>query len=117
LKNHFSVEHGEVIWLDKSAVMTPVDDQRAQVVMGLMRQSQAYCGVFRLEEMSALFPDCKSEGSAALAPLVRGDTLLGILAVGSADSRRYDSEVGTLFLEYLADVLMSLPCMDSKDSA
>jgi uncharacterized protein YigA (DUF484 family) len=117
LKNYFSVEHGEVIWLDKSAVMTPVDDQRAQVVMGLMRQSQAYCGVFRSEEMSALFPDCKSEGSAALAPLVRGDTLLGILAVGSADSKRYDSEVGTLFLEYLADVLMSLPCMDLKDSA
>jgi len=84
-------------------------------VTGLLKQSQAYCGVLRLEEMRALFPDCDSEGSAALAPLMRGDTLLGTLAVGSKDTRRYDSEVGTLFLEYLADVLICLPSLDPKD--
>jgi uncharacterized protein YigA (DUF484 family) len=48
---------------------------------------------------------------------MRGDTLLGALAVGSKDSRRYDSEVGTLFLEYLADVLMCLPSLDPNDPA
>jgi len=117
LKTHFDVEYGEVIWLDDSAPTAPADDERTGTVTGLLRQSQAYCGIFRLEEMQALFPDCDSEGSAALAPLVRGETLLGALAVGSKDSRRYDSEVGTVFLEYLADVLMCLPSLDPKDPA
>jgi len=115
LTTHFAVEYGEVIWLDDSAPTEPAENERAVIVTGLLKQSQAYCGVFRLEEMRALFPDCDSEGSAALAPLMRGDTLLGTLAVGSKDTRRYDSEVGTLFLEYLADVLICLPSLDPKD--
>ena len=117
LKTHFAVEYGGVIWLDDSAPTEPAESERAAIVTGLLRQSQAYCGIFRSEEMQALFPDCDSEGSAALAPLMRGDTLLGALAVGSKDSRRYDSEVGTLFLEYLADVLICLPPLDPKDLA
>jgi len=47
---------------------------------------------------------------------MRDDALIGCLAVGSRDVRRYDGDVGTLFLEYLADVLMRLPCLDTKDA-
>jgi len=116
LKNHFAIEFGELLWLEESLSVDPIDGERAAVVSGLLRQSQAYCGVFRSEEMTALFPDCLTEGSAALAPLMRNDTLIGCLAVGSSDVRRYDGDVGTLFLEYLADVVMRLPCLDTKDA-
>ena len=59
--------------------------------------------------MTALFAHCHSEGSAAIVPLVRNERLVGVLAVGSSNVHRYESHVGTLFLDYIADVIMHLP--------
>jgi len=63
----------------------------------------------RAEEMSALFAVDIGEGSAAVAPLLRGGALLGVVAVGSNDPHRYQSDDGTVFLEFLAGVILRLP--------
>lgn len=67
--------------------------------------------------MTALFPACRSEGSAAIAPLLVEGQLLGALAVGSSDVHRYDNLVGTLFLEHLAEVIAHLPCVGARPAA
>jgi hypothetical protein len=42
--------------------------------------------------------------SAAVVPLVKGDTL-GLLAIGSYDPNYFQSSQGTLFLSYVGEVL------------
>ena len=47
-------------------------------------------------------------GSAALIPLVESDhstTCYGMLAIGSQDHMRFRSDMGTMFLKHLGDVL------------
>jgi uncharacterized protein YigA (DUF484 family) len=59
--------------------------------------------------MNALFGADTAEGSAALST-IRGDqNLMGAIAVGSLDSQRYRAGDGTLFLDYLAEVIGQLP--------
>ena len=72
----------------------------------LFRQPGPVCGVYRPEEYETLFPEsCLSEpGSVALVPL-RLPSLEAILAIGSNNPQRFLPEKGTLFLEYIGDVL------------
>jgi uncharacterized protein YigA (DUF484 family) len=74
---------------------------------GLFRGHKAVCGTLREEELEFLFPEGSGVGSAALAPL--GDEgSLGLIAVGSSDANRYNSQVDTLFLTHIADILVKL---------
>lgn len=115
LIDFFGVEYAAHIWLgqDAATLADAVEDDtgRLTTLQGLLRRQRAYCGVFRSDEMAALFPACDAEGSAAIAPLEVEGQLVGALAVGSSDVNRYDSTVGTLFLEYLAEVITRLPCL------
>lgn len=118
LRDRFGVEYACQIWFSAAAPwldhLPEIDSGRENVVAGLLKRGQAFCGVFRAEEMSALFPGCTSEGSAAIAPLIIEDTLVGALAVGSSDVRRYDGDVGTMFLEHLAEVIVRLPFVERQ---
>lgn len=118
LKTHYPVDHVCLLWFDSATTLDGqlpnCSEDRQQVLWGLLRPERAYCGIFRAEEMQALFPGVQSEGSAALAPLGSSGEPLGILAVGSEDTDRYDSEVGTVFLEHLAEVLMALPLLEAS---
>ena len=75
----------------------------------LIGQGESFSGVLRPEEMNALFASDASQGSAALSPIRNGSDILGVLAVGARDSARYRQEDGTIFLEYLAEVIGQLP--------
>lgn len=109
---HFDVEMAGLIWLPAAkAIENPciVVSEHAVTVAGLIKHQQSFAGVFRAEEMRALFDHAQDEGSAALAPVIVGDDVVAVLAVGSSDVRRYDSAVGTLFLDYIANVIARLP--------
>lgn len=109
---HFDVEMANLIWLPEAASIGNLriaPSEHAVTLAGLIKHQQAFAGVFRADEMRALFDNANDEGSAALAPIVYSDTVVGILAVGSSDVRRYDSTVGTLFLDYIAGVIARLP--------
>ena len=93
---------------------TPDDDSSWRVVPekearsslnALIGSRDAGCGALRAEEFGYLFGGVRLVGSAAVAVIRRGDSALGLLAVGSSDAGRYDSSTGTLFLEFAAEVM------------
>ena len=55
------------------------------------------------------FGTAAAEGSAALVAIRSGEDDIAVLGVGSHDTQRYRTEDGTLFLEYLAEVIGQLP--------
>jgi len=70
------------------------------------------CGPLRHEQYAYLFgPRAEAMGSAAVLPLTAPPApglppqLVGLLAVGSADPRRYHAGMGTLFLAHLGRVV------------
>ena len=83
-------------------------DSVSQHIGSLFRGHKSVCGTMRQEELNYLFPDAGAAGSAALAPLLSNGETLGLIAVGSSDADRYNSNVGTLFLTHIADVISRL---------
>jgi uncharacterized protein YigA (DUF484 family) len=72
----------------------------------LFNQPEPICGIYRPSEYRAMFAgsDLTQPGSVALVP-VRLRNLEAILVIGSDDPQRFVPEKGTLFLEYISDVL------------
>ena len=110
LTNTFEAELGALVWTTRQP-----DNSSAESVAGkLIRQGESFSGVLRPEEMKAMFTSDASEGSAALSPIRNGSDILGVLAVGVRDSKRYRQEDGTLFLDYIAEVIGQLPASRDK---
>lgn len=58
-----------------------------------------------------LFPDQAELGSIALLPLIRHNVLIGSLNLGSRNPTRFESNIGTQFLEHLAAVMSA--CLEN----
>ena len=101
----FKAEMGALVWLEGSADSA----EEALITDKLVRQSSGFSGVLRPEEMQAMFGTAATEGSAALVAIRSGEDHIGVLGVGSHDTQRYRPEDGTLFLDYLAEVIGQLP--------
>lgn len=66
---------------------------------------QPYCGVLDEDLTKFLFPQGSDKiQSAAVTPIRRGHDL-GIFAIGSEHDDRFSAGMGTLFLNYISDVL------------
>lgn len=75
---------------------------------GLIQNNKPQCGDLPREYMDFLFGEkAAAVGSAAVVPLVYGQCF-GLLAVGHNDPHYYRSSMGTLFLNYIAEVLNRL---------
>lgn len=106
----FGAELATLIWFEGSGFAAEGTIHPGQAVaLRLISGSNSQSGVVRAEEMQALFGIDGVDGSAALAAISRGDKPIGVLAVGSTDSDRYRPEDGTLFLDYLGEVIAQLP--------
>lgn len=103
--NTFQAELGALFWLDELSGSA----EEAPLASKLIRHGESFSGVLRPEEMQAVFGTDAAEGSAALVAIRSGEDDIGILGVGSHDTQRYRAEDGTLFLEYLAEVIGQLP--------
>ena len=101
----FQAEMGVLVWIDEASG----DAGEAPLASKLARQGAGFSGVLRPEEMQAIFGTDATEGSAALVAIRSGENDIGVLGVGSNDTQRYRAEDGTLFLEYLAEVIGQLP--------
>ncbi len=79
-----------------------------QQAPSLIQNNKPQCGVLSKGVMEFLFADqAENVGSAAVVPLVYGQCF-GLLAVGNNDPQHYRSSMGTLFLNYIAEVLNRL---------
>ena len=105
----FKVEHASMILFGEEprAGDCRVEDiETARIEIGaLLKGRKPVCGVLRKEELAYLFPDAVDIGSAALMPLANG---AGLVAVGSSDANKYSSNMGTLFLTHIAEVIARL---------
>ncbi|MEP5764140.1 MAG: DUF484 family protein [Halieaceae bacterium] len=82
--------------------------EKARIEIGaLLKSKTPLCGPLRGEELGYLFPRAGQVGSAAVMPLSNGSEL-GLIAVGSSDANHYTSNMGTLFLGHIGDVLSRL---------
>lgn len=111
MERDFKVEHASFILFGvpgeaSQCRVEPLESARIEIG-ALIRPHKPVCGILRKEELAYLFPDARGVGSAALMPLVNGDEL-GLIAVGSTDTGRYSSSMGTLFLTHIADVIVRL---------
>ena len=108
----FKVEHASMILFgdpseDDSCRVETAESARIEIG-ALLKGRKPVCGVLRKEELAYLFPESGDVGSAALMPLVSGGEELGLVAVGSSDADKYSSNMGTLFLTHVADVIVRL---------
>ncbi len=108
----FEIEHASMILYSDDAAEKGWRSETRETVKeqigGLFPGHKPVCGTVREKELTFLFPDGDSVGSAALAPLVNNEEQVGLIAVGSADANRYNSKVDTLFLTHIADVMVKL---------
>jgi uncharacterized protein YigA (DUF484 family) len=104
VKKSFSVELVAFHWCGDNG-----DSPSNAVASHLLGNKNATSGPLRAHELKALFDEEATEGSAALARLTTRRQESAVIAVGSVDATRYGIGEGTLFLEYLADVISSLP--------
>jgi uncharacterized protein len=73
----------------------------------VMTARRPMCGSFNTEQMQALFEDADIQ-SAGIVPLAKDKSsknCYGIIAIGSYDPQRFRSDMGTLFLTLLGQVL------------
>lgn len=82
------------------------------IIGSLLENNHSYCGSLRDKEIGFIFSDVTQQiGSAALASreIAAQDLPVSlVIAVGHSDADHYNSKTGTLFLDYLADVLQAL---------
>jgi uncharacterized protein YigA (DUF484 family) len=121
LRERFDVEYARLMLFSNVQRDTEGDaetragiepEQATERLKGLISKGNAGCGVLRSEDFAFLFPGAKIQGSAAVALIVSAAQSsaapLGLVAVGSSSSGHYDSAMGTLFLEFAAEVLAIL---------
>lgn len=108
LRQDFQVPFVSLILFSDSAMPVGrwVSSAEAQKAIGGLIGDKTVCGALREHELAFLFgaDQGKEVGSTAIVTLNHLG-LHGVLAIGSRDPQHYKSSVGTLFLNYIADVL------------
>ena len=110
VRKRFGVELVAFHWCDAE-----ISSDAISVASHLMGNKNASSGPLRAHELNALFGEDRGEGSAALARLSTRSGDAAVIAVGSTDAVRYGISDGTLFLEYLGNVIGSLPINRASD--
>ena len=111
MSTDFKVDYASMILFGEPGAESAcrIEDPTAarEQIGALLKGRKPVCGVLRKEELAYLFPDAGEVGSAALMPITNGEEQ-GLIAVGSADANRYTTNMGTLFLTHIADVIQRL---------
>ncbi len=88
------------------------DSETPQDLGKIIKGKKPACGKFNPQILEQLFPDeGKHISTAALIPLSLKNPSLpdsdarGILAIGSHDERRFNAEMGTVYLQYMGELI------------
>lgn len=112
LREPFHCQQVAMLLLDEQApvpwraVSTSAFDKRLPNVLTGRR---ALAGKWRRDELRFLFgDDGLNLSSAAIIPLNAGDTVVGVLCLGSTEASHFRSSMDTLFISHLGDVVGEL---------
>jgi uncharacterized protein YigA (DUF484 family) len=101
----FGAEMGTLVWFGSA----PKGEGPESVVHQLTQETSAFSGPVSAQDMETLFGRGAITGSVAVSCVRKGEEAIGALAVGASDAGRYRREDGTLFLDYIAEVIGQLP--------
>ncbi len=88
------------------------DSPKLDFFAEILKQKKPVCGKPEQDQLEVLFPGKTAQiKSVAIVPLNAG-VELGILALGSSDKERFKSSQGTLFLEYLSNLVSA--CLTTR---
>ncbi len=110
MTKRFDCDYAALHWFESpgSAGCALAGEATKAALLKLLPHQQPLCSPLREHEMSAVFGGDRAAGSGALVPLLREERCLGVVAVGSREANHYQSGDGTLFLEFIADVMVRL---------
>jgi uncharacterized protein len=92
---------------DTTAMVCP-REHAEQHISGLINARNSVCGILRDAELAFLFKDKANKVGSAATIGLGGDQKLGLLALGSANSQHFKSDMDTLFLNFIADVVSKI---------
>ncbi|MDG1987917.1 MAG: DUF484 family protein [Halieaceae bacterium] len=108
MKNTFSVEYSCIIFFGDAEKTKPIRVEKRDVASDkigpIIKGQKPVCGALRKTELDFLFPESKGIGSAAVIPIINTE-VIGVIAMGSSNATYYNSDMGTLFLTYIAEIL------------
>ena len=114
LKSDFSTEFFSLTLIDNGSIPSKtsaniVSNNDAEENIGtLITANKALCGARSDKEIALLFgKQADNIGSIIALPLKNTDTF-GFLALGHSDSEFYSDEIGTVFIDYIGDLLNEL---------
>ena len=114
LKSDFSTEFFSLTLIDEGAINSKtaanlVSKSDAEDSIGAMiTAKKALCGVRTSKEVNLLFgKQADNIGSVIALPLKNTNTF-GVLALGHSDSDFYSEDIGTVFIDYIGDLLNAL---------
>ncbi len=84
------------------------DDKRLRAFQRILESQRPACGHFNDEQRELIFGNKAAEiASAVIVPLCAGERAecLGLLGIGSIDSKRYHPDMGTVFVSHLGAVM------------
>jgi|TARA_B110000438_G_scaffold303659_1_gene366307 uncharacterized protein YigA (DUF484 family) len=99
---------GDEVNLPKSMAQISSPDKAHKVIASILSSSGAVCGQLEASEMNFLFGDHQNVLGSAATVVLGQDSQLGVLALGNSDPHFYQNDMGTIFLDYLAEVLSRL---------
>ncbi|MCO4784678.1 DUF484 family protein [Marinomonas atlantica] len=117
MREDFAVNYMSMVLFTEQPLDTSVRtaswESAEPIIKEMLAQSGCYCGVLSVVESEFLFQSqSDSVMSSAILPLVsfEGGRLVyhGVLALGSNRLNHFDKDKGSLFLDYLSDLLSAL---------
>jgi len=99
---------GDEVNLPKSMAQISSPDKAHKDIASILSSPGTVCGQLGASEMNFLFGDHRNILGSAATVVLGQDSKLGILALGNSDPHFYQNDMGTIFLDYLAEVLSRL---------
>lgn len=123
LKSDFSTEFFSLTLIDEGAInhktaANLVSKSDAEDSIGTMiTAKKALCGVRSDKELALLFGNQGDNIGSVLALPLKNPKTFGILALGHSDPEFYSEQIGTVFIDYIGDLLNVLipQHMDTKN--
>ena len=114
LKSDFSTEFFSLTLIDNGEISSKtsanlVSKSEAEAnIDAMITAKKALCGVRPEKEIALLFgQQAENIGSVIALPLKTTNTF-GVLALGHSDAEFYSEEIGTVFIDYIGDLLNEL---------
>ena len=113
LKSDFSTEFFSLTLINddiiaaKTAANFVSKDEAKSIINDILTAQKAVCGA-REEELSLLFGNQAKDIGSILALPLKNSVTFGVLALGHRDPSFYSQEIGTVFIDYIGDLLNEL---------